>query len=134
MVPKYMSVKVRNPHSISYMNHMYRGADKSLARRGRKQATATKLLTSASHSKKNSEGCPSNQVSMAAVTSTSNEKWRRFNCFFSRVGLRTYQHPCILKNFIALAREEVLHFHFSCIRCMNSGGEAYTLPRHIEKK
>jgi len=23
------------------------------------------------------------------------EKWRYFNCFFSRLGLRTYQHPCI---------------------------------------
>ena len=30
---------------------------------------------------------------MAAVTSVSDEKWRPFKCFFSRVGLRTYQHP-----------------------------------------
>jgi len=44
---------------------------------------------------KNSEGCPSNQVSAAAMTSTSDNKWRPFNCFFSRIGLRTYQHPCI---------------------------------------
>ena len=29
------------------------------------------------------------------MTSASDEKWRPFNCFFSRVGLRTYQHPCI---------------------------------------
>ena len=28
------------------------------------------------------------------MTSASDEKWRPFNCFFSRVGLRTYQHPC----------------------------------------
>ena len=28
------------------------------------------------------------------MTSASDEKWRLFNCFFSRVGLRTYQHPC----------------------------------------
>jgi len=35
---------------------------------------------------------------------------------------------------MAVAGEEVLHFHFSSIRCMNSGGEAYTLPPcHIEK-
>jgi len=27
------------------------------------------------------EGCPSNQVSAAAMTSASNEKWRPFNCF-----------------------------------------------------
>jgi len=34
-----------------------------------------------------------------------------------------------------VAGEEVLHFHFSCITYMNSGGEAYTLPPcHIEKK
>ena len=73
---------------------MHRGADQSLARPGRKQATATKLLTLASHSKKKkSEGCPSNQVSAAAITSASDEKWRPFNCFFIRVGLRTYQHP-----------------------------------------
>jgi len=44
--------------------------------------------------KNNSEGCPSSQVSAAAVTSASDEKWRPFNCFFSRVGLRTYQHLC----------------------------------------
>jgi len=30
------------------------------------------------------------------MTPASDEKWRPFNCFFSRVGLRTYQHPCIL--------------------------------------
>ena len=29
---------------------------------------------------KNSEGCPSNQVSAAAMTA-SDEKWRPFNCF-----------------------------------------------------
>ena len=28
------------------------------------------------------------------MTSASDEKWRPFNCFFSRVVLRTYQHPC----------------------------------------
>ena len=44
--------------------------------------------------KKNSEGCASNQVSAAAMTRPSDEKWRPFNCFFSRVGLRTYQHSC----------------------------------------
>jgi len=33
--------------------------------------------------KKKSEGCPSNQVSAAAMISASHEKWRPFNCFFS---------------------------------------------------
>jgi hypothetical protein len=28
------------------------------------------------------------------MTSASEEKWRLFNCFFRRVGLRTYQHHC----------------------------------------
>ena len=32
--------------------------------------------------KKNSEGCPSNQISAAAMTSTLDEKLRPFNCFF----------------------------------------------------
>ena len=63
-------------------NNQYQGSDKSLARPGRKQATATKLVTFASHSKKKSEVCPSNQVSAAAMTSMLDEKWRTFNCFF----------------------------------------------------
>jgi len=46
-------------------SYVYRDADKSLARPGRKQATATQ---------KNSERCPSNQVSEAAMTSASDEK------------------------------------------------------------
>ena len=71
----------------------YQGADKSLAGPGIKQATATKLCKPL---KNNSEGCPSNQVSEAAMTSASDEKWRTYNCFFSRVGLRTYQHPGIV--------------------------------------
>ena len=75
------------------------GAERSLARPGRKQATTTKLgiystysprssvhslarhSNFASHSKKNSEICPSNQVSAAAMPSLSDEKWRPFNCF-----------------------------------------------------
>ena len=52
-------------------------------------------LTFASHSKKKSESCPSNQVFTVAMTTASDEKWRPLNCFFSRVGLRTYQHHCI---------------------------------------
>jgi len=32
--------------------------------------------------KQKSEGCPSNQVSAAAMTSASDEKWRPFNYFF----------------------------------------------------
>jgi len=80
-----------------------RGADKSLARPGRKQATATKLYLLQA-TQKNSEGCPSNQVSAAAMTSASDEKWRPFSCFFSRAGLRTYQHPCNVQKLRTVAR------------------------------
>ena len=44
--------------------------------------------------KKKWEGCSSNQVSAAEMTSALGRKMATFNCFFSRVGLRTYQHPC----------------------------------------
>jgi len=75
------------------------GDDKSLAQPGRKEATAGKLGIYSTYSsqsslhflasfsifckslKKKSEGCPSNQVSAAAMTSASDEIWRRFNCF-----------------------------------------------------
>ena len=40
-----------------------------------------------------SEVCLPNQVSATAMTSASDEKWRPFNCFFSRVELRSYQRP-----------------------------------------
>jgi len=81
--------------------NIWGGADKSLARPGRKQATATKLRIYSTYSpwssihflarcsnfckplkKKNSEGCLSNQVSTAAMTSASDEKWGPFKCFF----------------------------------------------------
>jgi hypothetical protein len=53
----------------------YRVADKSLALPGRKQATATKLLTFASHSERIQKAVlPSKQVYAAAMTSASNEK------------------------------------------------------------
>jgi len=77
----------------------YRGADKYLARPGRKEATATKPYF-CKPLKKNSEGCPSNQVSAAAMTYASDEKWRPFNCFFSQVGLRTYQHLCMHYRYV----------------------------------
>jgi len=82
--------------------HLRKDADKSLARPGRKQTAATKLEIYSTYSprssiyffarcsnlckpleKKNSEGCPFNQVSAAAMTSMSDEKWRPFNWFFT---------------------------------------------------
>ena len=59
--------------------------------------------------KNNSEGCrPSNQVSAAAMTSASDEKWRLFNCFFSRVGLRTFQHPCTSRTCMLQYKDNTL--------------------------
>ena len=76
-------------------------ADKSLTWPGKKQATAAKLGIYSTYSprssihflvrcsnfckplKKKLESCPSNQVSAAAITSASDEKWRPFNCLFS---------------------------------------------------
>jgi len=75
------------------------GADKSLARPGKKQATATKLEIYSTYYPrssmhvlahcsnfckplKKSEVCPSNHFSAAAMTSASDERWRPFNCFF----------------------------------------------------
>ena len=81
-------------HGNMFCPHVRGGAEKSLARLGRKQATVTKLGIYSTYSprsslhflsrcynfckplKKKSEGCPSNQVSMAAMTSTSDKKWR----------------------------------------------------------
>jgi len=76
------------------------GADKSLARPERNQATATKLGIYSTYSpwssihflphcsnfckalkKKNSEGCPSNQVSAAAMTTASDKKMANFQLF-----------------------------------------------------
>ena len=83
-----------------WWTHVRGAADKSLARPGRKQATSTKLGIYSTYSprssihflgrcsefckafKKYSEGFPSNQISAAAMTSASDEKWRTFSCFF----------------------------------------------------
>ena len=73
-------------------------ADKSLPRPGRRQATRPNsgfinLVTRSSVPslarcsifckplKKNSEGCPSNEVFAAAITTASNENWLIFNTF-----------------------------------------------------
>ena len=92
----------RHPsHFVSGPVYVREGADKSLARPGRKQNSANKLgiysthsprssihflalaITFTSHSKKKSDRCPSNQELTAAMTSASDEKWRPCNCFFS---------------------------------------------------
>jgi len=83
------------------MYTMLRGCTvKSLARPGRKQATAAKLGIYSTYSprssihllvccsnfckplKKNEKEYLSNQVSAVEMTSAADEKWRPFNCFF----------------------------------------------------
>jgi len=101
LAPSYLRLTFSNTNSVSeaVFQHLRGGADKSLARPGRKQATATKLGIYSAYSpqssihflarcsnfckplKKNSEGCPSNQVSAAAMTSALDENWRHFSCF-----------------------------------------------------
>ena len=83
----------------TFVKTMYRGADKSLAQPGKKNKLQrpNSNFCKSLKKKKKSEGCPSNQISAAAMTSVSDEKWRPFTCFFRRVGLRTYQHPCIMQ-------------------------------------
>ena len=99
-VPNNSSLLTTTLHSCVITTIIYRGADKYLARPGRKKTTETKLGIYSTHSprisihflarcsnfckplKKKSEGCQSNQVSAAAMTSALREKWRTFNCFF----------------------------------------------------
>ena len=74
---------------------MYRGAYTSLARPGRKEATTTKISLLQATQKKIQK--------VVGPTSSPRQQWppRRTKIgdlsivFFSRVGLRTYQHPCI---------------------------------------
>ena len=76
-----ISKKLRRAGDISCVcPYTYWDSDKSLARPGRNQATATKFYNFCKPLKKKSEGCPSKHVSAAAMT--SDEKWRPLNCFF----------------------------------------------------
>jgi hypothetical protein len=106
---------------LPIIHSIYRGADKSLARPGRKEATATKLLLLQATQKKNSEVCPSNQVSAAAMTSASDEKWRLFNCFFQSGRAKDLSSPLYLL-FVIFIRLSVLLARTtdSHLKCTNS--------------
>jgi hypothetical protein len=95
---KFTADRMYNIDEIGVSTVVRGGADKSLARPGRKQATATKLGIYSTYSPRSSihslarcsnfcktlkKKSPSNQVSTAVITSASDEKWRPFNCFFS---------------------------------------------------
>ena len=73
----------------------YRGADKSLARPGMKQAYSDQTLTFASHKKKirNLSVQPGLHGSNVIHVGRKMATFQLF--FFSRVGLKTYQHPYI---------------------------------------
>ena len=43
-----------------------------------------------------------NQVSAASMTSASDEEIANFQFFFSRIGLRIYQRPCISVGYIEI--------------------------------
>jgi len=80
--------------SERYFYCIYRGADKSLARPGRKQSYSDHTLNLQATQKKNQK--------VVRPIRSSRQQWppRRTKngdlqlFFFSRVGLRTYQHPC----------------------------------------
>ena len=125
-------------------------ADKSLAQPGRKQAIANKLGIYSTYSqrssihflarctnfykplKKNSAGCPSNQVSAAAVTSASEEKWTTFSCFFQsreQVVVRRGQILRIVWVIKTLAAQ-VGQFLLGC-KCLGSRGIVVQEQDHL---
>ena len=65
--------KLQRPNSGFYSTYSPRSSIQFLARCSNFCKPLKKI---------NSEGCPSNQVSAAAMTSASDEKWRPFDCFF----------------------------------------------------
>ena len=73
---------------------MYRGAAKSLARPGMKQATVTKLLTVESHSKTIQKVVRPTRSPRQQLPRRRMKNGDISIVFFSRVGLRTCQHPC----------------------------------------
>jgi len=108
-------VKLMSDHATQNKNHnnfickvseiwhvttdlFYRGADKSLARPGTKKATATKLKLLQATQKQ------FRRLSVQSCLRGSNDhcvgrKMATFQLFFfSRVWLRTNQHPCIMES------------------------------------
>ena len=78
----------------------YQGAYKSLARPGRKQDTGTKLLTSASQSKKINKFLRPTRFLRHQWPPRRTKNGELSIVFFSRVRLRTYQHTCIYTNLL----------------------------------
>ena len=80
--------------SPSHVRCLYRGADKSLARAGRKQATATKLQLLQATQKQFRKLSVQPGLLRGSNDLRVGRKMANFQLFFSsRVGLKTYQHP-----------------------------------------
>ena len=78
--------------------------------------------------KNNSEGCPSNQVFAAALTSASEEKWRPFNYFFQSDRAKDLSAPlqCHFVFSVALTLQSLLdhcveHVELNCIQRVGGG-------------
>ena len=106
-----------------YLLHFYRGADKSLARPGRKQATATKLSNFLQATQKKKIRRLSIQPGLLGSNDLRvGRKMAIYQLFsISRFGLRTYQHPCrvgsawhahfsLLPNFLCYVSLFLVHF------------------------
>ena len=66
--------------------------------------------------KKYSEVCPSNQVSATAITSTSDKKWRPFNCFFQLGRAKDLSAPLYRPPWYYAHRERLI----SLVTCARS--------------
>ena len=76
--------------------HIFTGCWKILSPTRKETSYNDQTLTSASHSKtKNQKVVRPTRSPRKQWPPRRDEKWRPFNCFLGRVGLRTYQHPCI---------------------------------------
>ena len=76
----------------------YRGANKSLARPKRKNLQRPNYnFCKPLQKKKKNQKLVRPTRSPRQQWPPRREKWRSFNCFFSPIGLRTYQHPCIYR-------------------------------------
>ena len=63
---------------------------------------------------------------MTAMTSTSDEKWRPFNCFFSRIGLTTYQHPFSVIRYRSISGvDDVAKYRWMKLTILLSGNTSH---------
>jgi len=99
--------------------NFYRVAEKSLARPGRKQGTATKLYLLQNTQKKKIRSLSVQPGLRGSNDLRIGRKMATFKFFFSRIGLRTYQHPCNA-SFLAqphtLSRCSIFISVYSCVK------------------